>query len=365
MNVFGRAGIAGRRMTAGWRMACLVAASLTAGLLEAAAAEAVRVTQFQMGMIVHITAWADDPQAGRHACGAAFQRMRELNRVFSDYEPDTELKRLCAAAGKGPVPVGPEMMEVLLFSRDLAERTGGAFDPTAAPLIRLWRQARRAGRLPDPAALEQARALTGWRDLVLDPAAGTAELRRTGMLLDLGAVAKGYMADQTLKVMREKGFPAAMIEAGGDTVFGDAPPGRAGWPVESPAPGVPALEAAGQAVSISGDSMQHLVVDGVTYSHVVDPRTGAALTNRVVTVVVGPGGMVTDALSTAGSILDEAEWRRVLEQTDPAAKGWRFVETVSPQESEPPPSPGTHLPARPVRHPESRHGGTRDLPEWR
>ena len=72
--------------------------------------------------------------------------------------------------------------------------------------------------------------------------------------------------------------------------------------------------------------VQHLVVDGVTYSHVVDPRTGAALTNRVVTVVVGARGMVTDALSTAGSILDEAEWRRVLEQTDPAAKGWRFVE---------------------------------------
>lgn len=112
--------------------ACWIAASLTAGLLEAAAAEAVRVTQFQMGMIVHITAWADDPQAGRHACGAAFQRMRELNRVFSDYEPDTKLKRLSAPPPARVRCRSAPMMEVLSFSRDLAERTGGAFDPTAA-----------------------------------------------------------------------------------------------------------------------------------------------------------------------------------------------------------------------------------------
>ena len=301
-------------------------------LLATAAAAApaepgpVRVTQMQMGMIVHITVWTGEVQAGRHACGDAFRRMLELNRVFSDYEPDSELRRLCKAAGAGPVKVSPELFEVLSFSRTLAERTGGAFDPTAAPVIQLWRQARREGKLPAPDALKEARALTGWRDLVLDPAAGTAELRRPGMRLDLGAVAKGYMADQSLAVLREKGFPTAMIEAGGDTIFGDAPPGRPGWPVESPAPGVPALDAANQAVSMSGDSMQNLVVDGVTYSHVIDPRTGMALTNRVVCVVVGGRGMVTDALSTCGSLLPEEEWRAALLATDPKARGWRFVE---------------------------------------
>ena len=301
------------------------------------AQEAVETTvsQFHMGMMVHMTVSAPDVAGAREACRTAFLRVLELNRVFSDYEPESELSRLCRRAGEGPVPISAELFTVLETAQAVAAASGGRFDVTAAPVIRLWRAARKTGVPPDPAALAEARTRVGWTNLVLRARERTAELTRPGMRLDLGAVAKGYIADQALAHLRQRGFPSARVEAGGEMICGDAPAGRDGWAVEAPHPDVGPLALANAAVSMSGDASQHLDRDGVRHSHVVDPLTGRALTNRITCVVVADQGLWSDPLATLGSLLPEAEWRACLRTLRPDARGWRFVEPVLPASPQP------------------------------
>ena len=123
-----------------------------------------------MGMLVEITVATDRPDGAREACRTAFARLLELNRVFSDYDPESELSALCRRAGQGPVPVSAELYAVLARAQTLARESGGAFDVTAGPVIRLWREARRTGVPPAVNALAAASYVpsNGW------PALGAA-----------------------------------------------------------------------------------------------------------------------------------------------------------------------------------------------
>ena len=283
-------------------------------------AELVEVRQLQMGVMATISVYAADPAAARAACARAFARVRELNDVFSDYDPASELRRLVARAGAGPVPVSAELFAMLDFAKTFAARSGYRLDPTVGPLVQAWREARRLKRMPAPDALAAARALVGAERLRLDPATRTAELALPGMKLDLGAFAKGYAGDEALRVLREAGFPAAMIEAGGDMVFGDPPPGTDGWPVVEPGRPGATNRLARCALSASGDTVQFVEIEGRRYSHVVDPATGLGLTNRLMCVVRAPRGLWSDALSTAGTLMPEPAFRAMIERHFPGAE---------------------------------------------
>ena len=97
-----------------------------------------------------IVLYSTDPATARRASRAAFDRIAALNTILSDYDPESELSRLSQSAGKSPVPVSPDLFDVLERSRSMYERSGGAFDVTIAPVGRLWRRARRERKLPDP-----------------------------------------------------------------------------------------------------------------------------------------------------------------------------------------------------------------------
>jgi len=137
--------------------------------------------------------------------------------------------------------------------------------------------------------------VTGWRRVELDAARQTIRLPVPGMRLDLGGVAKGYILQAALEALRAAGIRAALLEAGGDIVAGDAPPGRAGWRIE------PEL-IANTALATSGPSAQFVEVDGVKYSHVVDPRTGWALTSTLTAHVIAADAALADALATAATV---------------------------------------------------------------
>jgi thiamine biosynthesis lipoprotein len=302
----------------------------------------VKVSQFQMGMMVHLTVWAGSTEEGQTACAAAFQRVRDINRVMSDYEPDSELSRLCRRAGQGPVAVSRDLGGILAHARRLAELSGGQFDPTAGPVVRLWRAARKSGDLPDPGQLEAARAKVDYRCLILDEQRGTVELTMPGMQLDLGGVAKGYAGDEALAVLRRHGISRAAFEAGGDKVLGDAPPGVDGWLVEFPQPGLPPRRLVRCAVSVSGDTVQFLDVDGKRYSHVIDPRTGRGLSNRRMCVVVAPRGAVADPLSTLGTIMEFDAFDKFVKRHFPTA---RFQVWQAAGEDAPEPASVPRIPA--------------------
>lgn len=285
----------------------------------------VRVSQFHMGMMVHLTLWAPTVEEGRQAAVAAFQRIGQVDQIMSDYEPESELSRLCRLSGQGPVPVSPDLFTVLAAARRLAEWTEGRYDPTVGPLIRLWRKARQTNVPPSPAAVDAVLEQVGYEKLLLDADAQTVELTHPGMWLDLGSIAKGYAGDEAIKVLRERGISRAAYEAGGDKVFGAAPPGTAssgkgGWQVVTD-PALPKLPLlANCAVSISGDSAQFFEVDEKRIGHVIDPRTGWGFLPRATCVVVAPRGIDSDPLATIGITMPIASYQLFLKQHFPAVR---------------------------------------------
>jgi thiamine biosynthesis lipoprotein len=258
-----------------------------------------------MGTVFRIVLYAEDEAAARKAATAAFQRVAQLDAALSDYKDDSELMRLpLAGQVSQPVPVSDDLYRVLVTAQEIAARTGGAFDVTVGPLVRLWRRARRTGELPDPESLAQARQLTGYTMLRIDPKTRSVLLKRRGMLLDLGGIAKGYAAQEALAVLGRHGIHSALVAAGGDIVTGEPPPGEPGWRVGVGSPPSQYLSLHHAAVSTSGDAEQHVEIGGVRYSHIVDPRTGLGVTGRSSVTVVAPEGALADALATAASVLE-------------------------------------------------------------
>jgi len=214
---------------------------------------------------------------------------------------------------------------VLERSQALAKRTDGAFDVTVGPVVNLWRKARRAKQLPRADRLAEARAVVGWRKLELDPRARTAKLLVPDMRLDLGAIAKGYAVDEALKVLRARGVTRALVAGGGDMAVGDAPPGTPGWRIEvaaldvTNAPPARFVILRNRALATSGDVFQHVELDGVRYSHIVDPRTGMGLTDHSLVTVIAPDCTTADSLATAVSVLGPAKGLKLIEQTPQVA----------------------------------------------
>lgn len=262
-----------------------------------------------MGTRFQIVLYAPDAAAAQRAAQAAFARIAALDDSMSDYRASSELMRLSAQSGGAPVRVSEDLFRVLVAAQDMARRSDGAFDVTVGPVVRLWRMARLSHKLPDPVRLAAAKKLVGYGRVQIDARTRTVQLLAPGMILDLGGIAKGYAADAALTVLKEHGITRALVAGGGDIAVGDSPPGEDGWtigiaPLESP-------DAAPQrfvhlhdaAISTSGDAEQHVEIDAIRYSHVIDPRTGQALTGRRSATIIAPNSTTSDALATAVCVL--------------------------------------------------------------
>ena len=315
-----------RRLAAGALAALLLLLVGGCASPPAPALRRLEFTQAQMGLPFRIVLYAPDKQTGEAAATAAFARIQRLNDILSDYDTESELSRLSRTAGSGhAVEVGDDLWRVLRAAEDLAERSGGAFDVTVGPCVSLWRKARREGTLPDPVRLAEARRAVGYQNLRLDSWKHTARLLVPGMKLDLGAIAKGYAADEALAVLRERGLTRALVAGGGDMAVGDPPPGKKGWRIEvapldvTNAPPARFVRIAHAGLATSGDSFQHVEIDGVRYSHIVDPLTGVGLTDHSLVTVIARDGMTADSLATAVSVLGADAGLKLIEATRGAA----------------------------------------------
>ena len=282
----------------------------------------------QMGVPFRIVLYAPDESTATQAAQDAFARIGELNAIMSDYETDSELNRLTRTSGPGrPVRVSGDLWDVLTRAQTLAERSGGAFDVTVGPYVGLWRKARREQALPKPALLADARSRVGWTNMILHPDTRSVELLAPVMHLDLGGIAKGYAVDEALAILRGHGLHRCLVSGGGDMAVGKPPPGRKGWQVKLDGKtrgetdkGGDTLRLSREAVATSGDLFQFLEIDGVRYSHIVDPRTGLGLTNRSLVTVVAPDCTTADSLATTVSVLGPREGMEFLRRY-PQAEG--------------------------------------------
>ena len=261
-----------------------------------------------MGTLFRLQLYAGSEAEAKKAADAGFARVKQLNAILSDYQNDTELMKLCAKAGTGPVVVSPELLTVLKASVVWSQRSGGQFDVTCGPLIQLWRRSRRTREMPKENSIREAQALIGYQSMMIDDARGTVELKKPKMRLDLGGIAKGYVADEVLKVLKAHGITSACVAAGGDITVSERPPGSEGWVV-----GISALDQNGQppvklllenqAVSTAGDLEQYVEIEGKRYSHIVDLQTGLGIIGRRSCTVVSSRGIDSDGADTTAYLL--------------------------------------------------------------
>lgn len=260
-----------------------------------------------MGTMFSIRIYGTDEDKAGVAARNAFSRVRELNAIFSDYEPESELLQFCRTPPGIAKELSAELFDILTLGWNLAKETDGRFDPTIGPLVRIWRQSHRLARLPTAGKLDEAFARTGFKHLKLHDDR-TASLEVEGMRLDLGGIAKGYAADEALAILKKHGFPQSLVAASGDLAIGDAPPTKLGWriglnSVSSPDKPDRFLVVSNCGISTSGDTQQFVVLDGKRYSHIVDPATGLGLTDRKSVSVLAPNATTSDSMATALSVM--------------------------------------------------------------
>jgi len=269
-----------------------------------------------MGTEFRLVFFARNRERAALAAESAFARIAALERVLSDYDPGSELARLGASSDGGgagaSVPVSEELFAMLATAEDVARASGGAFDVTVGPLSQLWRRAQRQGEPPSDVRLAGAMQAVGFEKLVLERETRCVRLLAPGMRLDPGGIGKGFALDAALQVLAEHGVERALVVGGGDVAASAAPPGRAGWNVAiagldsaEPAHDRAAAELvlAHAALSTSGDLVRFFELAGTRYSHILDPRTGRALTERQLASVLAPSAARADAWATALAVL--------------------------------------------------------------
>jgi thiamine biosynthesis lipoprotein len=281
--------------------------------------------EMHMASPFKIVLYSTDAATARRASRAAFDRIARLDSILSDYDPESELSRLCQRAGGQPVRVSADLFEVLSLSRVFYERSAGAFDVTIAPVGRLWRRARRERKLPDPKRLAEARLLVGSDKMILDAGQRTVRLAKPGMKLDVGGIAKGYASQAALDVLKSSGIARALVAGAGDIAVGEPPPDARGWkiaiaplePAQTEPPRVLLLARA--AVSTSGDAERYVIIDGHRYSHIINPATGLGIEDRASVTVVAADGTTADALETAVYAMGPERGLKLVDETRAAA----------------------------------------------
>ncbi len=268
---------------------------------------AVRRARPLMGTLVAVTARGRDPERLEKVVRAMFREMERLEAVLSEWRPDSAIAAVNDAAGRAPVVVPPEVIEVAQVAVAVAGATGGAFDPTWGALADLWRFRDAPPRLPDPGQVAERLRLVDYRDIEVDARAGTLCLRRPGMRLGLGGIAKAYVAERAAGVAAGEGVPDVLVDAGGDVVArgrnGDRP-----WTVAVRDPGRPGtalatVELHDESVATSGDYESCFMLEGRRYHHLLDPGTGRPAAGVRSVTVIARHAARADALATGLFVL--------------------------------------------------------------
>ncbi|MEJ6580169.1 MAG: FAD:protein FMN transferase [Akkermansiaceae bacterium] len=254
-------------------------------------------SQPHLGTIVQIAFYANDKERSQLLAGQCFERVETLNKTFSDYLPDSEVSQLCAKPAKVAYTVSDDLFCVMAQAQEISKATEGAFDITLGRATQKWRESARQNKLLPETGENQAT----FQDVILNPKKKTVLLRQP-LKIDLGGIAKGYIADQLMVILKQAGIRQAAVIIGGEMVFTEAPPGKEGWRVGVERPShetLGVLTLSNTALSTSGDSYQFFELDGVRHAHLIDPASGKAKSNRLNVTTLAPSAILADAWATA------------------------------------------------------------------
>lgn len=272
----------------------------------------------QMGTQIRLVFYAPNQTVADSVAQVVFSRIDSLNGILSDYIEESELSRLCQHA-KRDVIVSHDLYKVLFEAVKISERSKGAFDITAKPLVRLWKKAGNRKTLPTKTEIKNALVTVGYGNIAF-PKKNVVKLKKEGMSLDVGGIGKGYAADEALKILSSFNIKSALIDMGGDIVVGDPPPNKEYWTIAfyyNNGDGkeiTKKIKLKNRAIATSGDSYQFMVFDGVRYSHIVNPKTGMALSTGIQVTVIATSGILADGYASAFSIMGVATTREKINE---------------------------------------------------
>jgi thiamine biosynthesis lipoprotein len=260
-----------------------------------------------MGTIWAVTIAGGEAEPARLAAERALAEVDRLETLLSEWLPDSDISRVNHAAGIAPVAVGPELLECVRVSLEVARWSQGAFDISWAGLRGLWDFGPDSAHVPPSAAEVKAKLpLWNYRNIVLDAARGTVFLKKRGMQIGLGGVAKGYALDAAGALLQQAGFPNFLIYAGGQVLV-HGKKGDRMWRVGIQHPREPRhfafVEVQDGSLATSGDYEHTWVHEGRTYHHILDPKTGFPSTRSSSVTLIASTGLWADAIDTAVFIM--------------------------------------------------------------
>jgi FAD:protein FMN transferase len=277
-------------------------------------------SRVSMACTYSITVYGREEREMKQIVNEALDEIDRIDRLMSHYKKDSPLSMINREASKGPVRVEPELFDFISECVKYSRESDGAFDITVGPLMKAWGFFRDEGRLPSDSELSKARSSTGYQHIILNEKERTIRFDRDGVELDLGGIAKGYAVDRAVNLLKARGIERALVNAGGSTIYGlGSPPDSSGWeikiedPIDHRKPAA-TISLNNRALSISGSYQKFFEVDGVRYSHILDPRTGLPVQRVLSVAVITETGTSGDALDNVFYVLGVEKSRKLIDR---------------------------------------------------
>jgi len=301
-----------------------------------------RKSKILMDTVVTISAVSDSSDRAETAIDKVFSEIGKIDKLINFFSDESEVSEINRSAGKKAVAVSPETIEVIDRAIYASEKTNGAFDVTIGPEISLWDFHKKVK--PEDKTIKERLLLVNYRDLILNKDVSSVYLKKNGMLMDLGGIAKGYAADKAVEVMKKNGIKSGLVAIAGDIkAFGLKPDGKP-WKIGIKNPRTPPLnpllipplvrgdregskggdggsddimatiELTDMAISTSGDYERYFVIEGKRYHHILNPKTGYPADECQSVSVIAKDGAVTDPFSTGIFVLGYEKGLKLLEE---------------------------------------------------
>ncbi len=293
--------IIGRKLpTSG--MLVLLAAITLAGC-SAGPAKPVSQTELLLGTTITITVY---DRVDRSVLDKAFARVRDIHNRMTTEGTESEVDKINQQAGIAPVPVTPDVFEVIKTALDFSRLTDGAFDITVGPIVKLWGIGTDHEQLPPPEKIKALLPLVNWKWVRLNQADHSVYLEKKGMGIDLGGIAKGYAADEAKRILAENGVKHAILDFGGNILVMGTKPDGSNWrigiqtPFKTRGSYLGIVTTADKSVVTSGPYERYFIKNGTMYHHIINPKTGYPVQRHLTSTTIYSGvSMICDGLSTS------------------------------------------------------------------
>ena len=263
--------------------------------------------QVAMGTVIEITLIGDNEEAANMAALRAFQEVKRIEQLMSPWIESADVFRINQSAGKERVKISPETLEVIKKAQEISELSDGRFDITIGPLAELWRKAREKKIPPFAEEVKEKLGLVNFKNIEEIDREGKVFLKKKGMAIDLGGIAKGYAVDRAFELLKSLGYKNLIVNAGGDLRVGglkDNQPWSIG--IQHPRESknfLARISISDMAVATSGDYERFFIYGGKRYHHIFNPKDGFPTDDCQSVTVLCKEGMMADALATAVFVL--------------------------------------------------------------